>query len=60
MLEWVAISFYEGLPNSGIDPGSPALQADSLRSESPGRPVPMYISAHCGCRADVRVKGACR
>ena len=25
------------LPNSGIEPGSPALQADSLLSESPGR-----------------------
>ena len=26
------------LPNPGIEPGSPALQADSLLSESPGKP----------------------
>ena len=26
------------LPNPGIEPGSPALQADSLLSEPPGRP----------------------
>ena len=26
------------LPNPGVKPGSPALQADSLASESPGKP----------------------
>ena len=26
------------LPNPGIEPGSPALQADSLLSEPPGKP----------------------
>ena len=26
------------LPDSGIEPGSPALQADSLQSEPPGKP----------------------
>ena len=26
------------LPNPGIEPGSPALQADSLPSELPGKP----------------------
>ena len=26
------------LPDSGIEPGSPALQADSLLSEPPGKP----------------------
>ena len=26
------------LPDPGIEPGSPALQADSLLSESPGKP----------------------
>ena len=26
-----------GLPNPGIEPGSPALQADSLSSELPGK-----------------------
>ena len=28
-----------GLPNPGIEPGSPALQADSLPSEPPGKPI---------------------
>ena len=27
------------LPNPGIEPGSPALQADTLRSEPPGKYV---------------------
>ena len=26
------------LPNPGMEPGSPALQADSLPSEPPGKP----------------------
>ena len=28
----------EDLPNPGIEPGSPALQADALPSEPPGKP----------------------
>ena len=36
-LEWVAIPFSQGLPKIGIKPGSPALQADSLPSEPPGK-----------------------
>ena len=37
---WSGMPFpYPGdLPNTGIQPGSPALQADSLLSESPGKP----------------------
>ena len=27
------------LPNPGIEPGSPALQADSLPAELPGKPI---------------------
>ena len=27
------------LPNPGIEPGSPALQADALPSEPPGKPL---------------------
>ena len=35
--EWVAIPFSPGdLSDQGIEPGSPALQADSLPSEPPG------------------------
>ena len=39
ILEWVAISFPRDLPDPGIKPGSPALQADSLPSEPPGKPT---------------------
>ena len=35
--EWVAISFFRGLPNPWIKPRSPALQEDSLLSEPPGK-----------------------
>ena len=37
-LEWVAIPFSRHLPNPQFKPGSPALQADSLSSEPPGKP----------------------
>ena len=38
ILEWVAISFSRGLPDPAIKLRSPALQADALPSESPGKP----------------------
>ena len=38
ILEWVAISFSRDLPDPGIKPGPPTLQADSLLSEPPGKP----------------------
>ena len=38
ILEWVAISFSRDLPDPGIKPGFPALQAEALSSESPGKP----------------------
>ena len=38
LLECVAIPFSRDLPNSGINPECPALQADSLSSEPPGKP----------------------
>ena len=38
MLEWIAMSPSRDLPNSGLDPVSPALQADSLPSEPLGKP----------------------
>ena len=44
ILEWVAISFSRDLPVSGIEPGSPALQADSLLSE-PLRKLPKKLIA---------------
>ena len=38
VLEWVAISFCRGSSQPGIEPGSPALQADALPSEPPAKP----------------------
>ena len=34
------------LPNPGIEPGFPALEADTLTSEPRGKPVCMYIYLH--------------
>ena len=42
MLEWVVTSFSRDLPNPGIKPRSPALQAGSLPSEPPGKEY-LYI-----------------
>ena len=39
ILEWVAFPFSGDLPNPGFKPGSPALQADSLPTEPPGKPL---------------------
>ena len=39
VLEWVAISFSRDLTDPGIEPRSPALQADALLSEPPGKPT---------------------
>ena len=38
ILEWVAFPSPGDLPDPGIEPGSPALQADSLPSELQGSP----------------------
>ena len=38
ILKWVAISSSGDLPHLGIKLGSPALQADSLPTEPPGKP----------------------
>ena len=37
MLEWAAFPSPGDLPNPGIEPRSPALEADSLPSEPPGK-----------------------
>ena len=41
ILEWIAFSSPAGRPNPGITLGSPALQADSLPAEPPGKPKNM-------------------
>ena len=40
MLEWVAISFSRNLPDPGIEPGSPALQAGS------GKPLNLFMCVY--------------
>ena len=35
---WLPFPFPGDLPDPGIEPGSPTLQADALRSEPPGKP----------------------
>ena len=38
ILEWVAFPFSGDPPNPGIEPRSPAFQADSLPAEPQGKP----------------------
>ena len=42
VLEWVAFPSPEDLPDPGMEPGSPALQADSLLSELKASPILQY------------------
>ena len=37
--KWVAVPSPRNLPNPGMEPGSPALQADTLQAELPGKPL---------------------
>ena len=43
ILEWVPYYFPDNLPNSRIKIGSPALQAESLSSETLRKPFHLYI-----------------
>ena len=43
ILEWAAIYFPGDLPNQGIKPSFPSLQADFLPSEPPGKPFSFHI-----------------
>ena len=47
ILEWVAIPS-PGLPTPGIELRSPALQAGSLPSEPPGKPLSYWLGSHQG------------
>ena len=53
-LEWVAISSSSDLPNTGIEPGSLALQADSLPAEPSEKPhlhyIPLNVPTTLGSR----------
>ena len=53
ILEWVAFPFPEDLPNPGIEPGSPTLQADSLPTEPAGKPdllILLLEVIYCFCK----------
>ena len=39
ILEWVAVPYSRGTSQPGIKPGSAALQADSLPTEPPEKPI---------------------
>ena len=43
---WSGLPFSspEDLPNPGFEPGSPALQAEALPSELPGKPCAKYTA----------------
>ena len=56
MLEWVAIPFSRDLPDPGIKPGSPTLLADSLPSESLGKPRIVELILSPGDLPDQRIK----
>ena len=59
ILEWAVISFSRGIPNPGIKPGSPALQADSLPTEPPGNQLPVNILGMIYAESKVLVNLGC-
>ena len=52
ILEWIAILFSGDLPDPEMEPGSPALQADSLPSEPPNWPMQVNVSLSFTGRAN--------
>ena len=44
ILEWLAFPSPEDLPNAGVEPRSPPLQADPLPSETPRKPIPLHVA----------------
>ena len=49
ILEWVPFPSPGDLPDPGIEPRSPILQADSLPSEPPGKPLYIVVPLNvCG------------
>ena len=43
ILEWVAIPFSREFSDPGIEPSSPALRADSLPAEPPGKSMSVEV-----------------
>ena len=50
-LEWVAIPFCRRSSDPGVEPRFPALQADSLLSEPPGKPLEIVDRGNCMLKA---------
>ena len=46
ILEWVGFLSPGDLPNPGIEPGSPALQVDSLLTDLSGKPKSDRTKSH--------------
>ena len=46
-MEWVAVPFARGSSWPRNQAESPALQADSLPSEPPGKPIDIDIKIYC-------------
>ena len=46
-----------GLPDPGIEPGSPTLQVDSLLSEPPGKPMNTGVGWHAFFQGIFRIQG---
>ena len=58
LLSWKCFPFISGvLSDPGIQPGSPALQADSLPSEQPGKPI-YFKSPNWGYLSCSQAKGS--
>ena len=49
ILEWVAFPFSRDLPNPGIEPRSPELQADFSPAEPPGKPYLVSLPVNSDC-----------
>ena len=47
ILEWLAFPFSRGSSQPGVEPRSPALQADSLPAEPPGKPLLKVVVSSC-------------
>ena len=45
IMEWVAISISRDVPDPGIEPRSPSLEADTLPSEPPGSTIKRFKTA---------------
>ena len=54
---WSGLSFPtpRDLPNPEVEPGSPALQADSLPSEPPGKPLESRLLGEISITSDMQI-----